>query len=115
MVCSIGALAGAAAALASLAEARSLWSTRPATHGFRGSHDDGYILKTAYLLGNGRLGAMPFGPPGAERLVVNVDSLWSGGPFESADYRGGNPLASKADALPAIRDQIWKNGTGGKM
>ncbi|KAL8346022.1 hypothetical protein RB598_000095 [Gaeumannomyces tritici] len=112
MVRSIGALAGAAAALAGLAEARSLWSTRPATHGSRGSHDDGYVLKTAYLLGNGRLGAMPFGPPGAERLVFNVDSLWSGGPFQSADYRGGNPVASKADALPAIRDQIWKNGTG---
>lgn len=24
---------------------------------------------------------MPFGAPGAEKLIVNVDSLWSGGPF----------------------------------
>ncbi|KLU90545.1 hypothetical protein MAPG_10398, partial [Magnaporthiopsis poae ATCC 64411] len=28
------------------------------------------------------------------------------------NYRGGNPSTSKAGALPAIREQIWKNGTG---
>ena len=27
---------------------------------------------------------MPFGPPGAEKVVINIDSLWSGGPFESS-------------------------------
>jgi hypothetical protein len=26
---------------------------------------------------------MSFGSPGAEKVVINVDSLWSGGPFES--------------------------------
>lgn len=26
--------------------------------------------------------AIPFGPPGAETLVLNLDSLWYGGPFE---------------------------------
>jgi alpha-L-fucosidase 2 len=56
---------------------------------------------------------MPYGPPGAEKLILNIDSLWSGGPFASAEYRGGNPTAPKAEALPAIREQIWQNGTGG--
>ena len=26
--------------------------------------------------------AMPFGNPGSESINLNVDSLWSGGPFE---------------------------------
>lgn len=28
--------------------------------------------------------AISFGPPGAEKLALNVDSLWSGGPFENS-------------------------------
>jgi hypothetical protein len=28
--------------------------------------------------------AMPFGFPGNEKVILNVDSLWSGGPFASA-------------------------------
>lgn len=28
--------------------------------------------------------AMPIGPPGHETLVLNVDSLWYGGPFETS-------------------------------
>ena len=27
---------------------------------------------------------MPVGPPGDEKLVLNVDSLWTGGPFEKS-------------------------------
>lgn len=27
---------------------------------------------------------MPFGSPGSEKIVINIDSLWSGGPY-SAD------------------------------
>ncbi len=34
----------------------------------------------ALPLGNGRLGAMVFGGIGVERLQLNEDSLWSGGP-----------------------------------
>ncbi|WP_239618280.1 glycoside hydrolase family 95 protein [Cohnella mopanensis] len=34
----------------------------------------------ALPIGNGRLGAMIFGDPGAERLQLNEDSLWYGGP-----------------------------------
>lgn len=28
--------------------------------------------------------AIPFGEPGAEKIALNIDSLWSGGPFESS-------------------------------
>jgi alpha-L-fucosidase 2 len=55
---------------------------------------------------------LPFGNPGHERLSLNVDSLWSGGPFENSSYNGGNPRSSVSSALPGIRDWIFKNGTG---
>lgn len=87
-----------------LANAKRLWSTIPAS-----SQD---IIRTAYPLGNGRLGAMPYGPPGFETINLNVDSLWSGGPFEVSNYTGGNPTESVASALPGNRDWIFQNGTG---
>jgi hypothetical protein len=27
---------------------------------------------------------MPFGSPGADQVNLNIDSLWSGGPFENS-------------------------------
>ena len=33
-----------------------------------------------YLLGNGALSAAVHGRPGTERLDLNLDTLWSGGP-----------------------------------
>lgn len=39
----------------------------------------------ALPVGGGRLGAMVFGGVGAERLQLNEDSLWSGGPQPNAD------------------------------
>ncbi|KAK3322900.1 Six-hairpin glycosidase-like protein [Apodospora peruviana] len=96
-----------------LVEGKSLWSSVPASHGSRNSPDkENYILKTAYPLGNGKLGAMPFGPPGSEKVVLNIDSLWSGGAFGSSDYRGGNPMTDKSGSLQSIRDEIFQNGTG---
>ncbi|KAF2025367.1 glycoside hydrolase family 95 protein-like protein [Setomelanomma holmii] len=88
----------------SWSQAKSLWSSSPAT-----ARD---IIRMAYPLGNGRLGAMPFGPAGSETLNLNVDSLWSGGPFEVSNYTGGNPIAAVAPALQGIRDWIFTNGTG---
>ncbi|KAI9166450.1 Alpha-fucosidase A [Paramyrothecium foliicola] len=104
---SIGLLA---LGLATLTEARTFWASEPATYGTR--DDAEYILKTAYPMGNGRLGAMQFGPPGAEKYNLNVDSLWSGGPFENSSYTGGNPTSPISDALPGIREWIFENGTG---
>jgi alpha-L-fucosidase 2 len=55
---------------------------------------------------------LPFGNPGHEKLGLNVDSLWSGGPFENSSYNGGNSRSPVSSALPGIRDWIFKNGTG---
>ncbi|KAF2756591.1 glycoside hydrolase family 95 protein-like protein [Pseudovirgaria hyperparasitica] len=85
-------------------EAKTLWSYSPA------SSED--IIRTAYPVGNGVLGAMAFGPAGAEKLVLNIDSLWSGGPFENSSYRGGNPSSPVSSSLDGIRDWIFQNGTG---
>ncbi|EDU43196.1 hypothetical protein PtrSN002B_009456 [Pyrenophora tritici-repentis] len=86
------------------ASGKTLWSTSPA--------DARDIYRTTYPLGNGRLGAMPVGPPAAETLTLNLDSLWSGGPFNISNYTGGNPHTLIASALPGIRDWIFTNGTG---
>ncbi|KAJ4371828.1 hypothetical protein N0V86_008382 [Didymella sp. IMI 355093] len=86
------------------ATAKSLWSTVPAN----GSD----IIRTAYPLGNGRLGALHHGGPLAEILTLNIDTLWSGGPFEVSNYTGGNPSSSISGNLTGIRDWIFTNGTG---
>ncbi len=71
------------AALALLAAAQEtahpdtvLWYDRPAA---RWSSE-------ALPLGNGRLGAMVFGGPDAERIQFNEDSLWTGDENPSGDY-----------------------------
>ncbi|KAJ5279841.1 alpha-fucosidase [Penicillium angulare] len=90
--------------LCNLSAAKRLWSKSPA------SFDS--IEQQAYPLGNGRLGFMPTGEPGAESINVNLDSLWSGGPFENKSYFGGNPTSDRSHFLPRIREEIFKNGTG---
>ncbi|THF75106.1 glycoside hydrolase family 95 protein [Cohnella fermenti] len=54
------------------------------------------VWTEALPVGNGRLGAMVFGGIETERLQLNEDSLWSGGP-----KIGTNPRAK--EALPAVR------------
>ncbi|GJC78151.1 alpha-fucosidase A [Colletotrichum liriopes] len=93
-----------------LSEARSLWSSVPATYGDTSA--DTYLLKAGYPIGNGKLGAIPFGPPHEEKVNLNIDSLWAGGPFEASNYTGGNPTETKYQALPEIRSTIFENGTG---
>lgn len=85
--------------------AKSLWSSKPATNYTS-------LLQHAYPIGNSRLAALPFGTPGREKLSLNRDSLWSGGPFANTSYNGGNPTHDKSHFLPGIRDWIWRNGTG---
>jgi alpha-L-fucosidase 2 len=53
----------------------------------------------ALPLGNGRLGAMLFGGVEKERLQLNEDTLWGGGPYDP-----NHPDA--LPALPAVRDLI---------
>ncbi|MGD0674516.1 MAG: glycoside hydrolase family 95 protein [Polyangiaceae bacterium] len=55
----------------------------------------------ALPIGTGRLGAMVFGGAGVERLQLNEETLWSGGP-----YVPNNPDA--LGALPAVRRLIFE-------
>jgi len=53
----------------------------------------------ALPVGNGRIGAMVFGGINLERLQLNEDTLWAGGPYNPA-----NPSAKAA--LPEIRQML---------
>ncbi|KAL0257222.1 hypothetical protein SLS55_008032 [Diplodia seriata] len=87
-----------------LVGAKVVWSSTPATF------TD--IIRQAFPVGNGKLGALPFSDGGVEKLSLNIDSLWSGGPFEASNYTGGNPTTAKYEYLAGIRDWVWQNGTG---
>lgn len=54
----------------------------------------------ALPVGNGRLGAMIFGGAAAERLQLNEDTLWTGGP-RSYDHPGA------AEVLPLLRELLF--------
>src|SRR5687768_9842709 len=47
----------------------------------------------ALPIGNGRLGAMVFGNIDTERLQLNEDTVWAGGPHDSSNTRGAAALA----------------------
>src|SRR6218665_706979 len=66
------------------ADTPTLWYERPASQWVE-----------ALPVGNGRLGAMVFGGIGQERIQLNEDTLWAGGPYNPA-----NPQARAA--LPEI-------------
>lgn len=67
----------------------TLWYRKPAA--------DWY---SALPIGNGRLGAMNFGGVEGERLQLNEDTLWTGGPYDP-----NNPEALAA--LPEVRKLIF--------
>ncbi|MDB6016373.1 MAG: Alpha/beta hydrolase fold-3 domain protein [Pedosphaera sp.] len=70
-------------------EPLSLWYSRP-----------GKAWTEAMPIGNGRLGAMIFGGVTRERLQLNEDTLWAGGPYNADNT---NALA----ALPEVRQLIF--------
>ncbi|HOU93817.1 MAG TPA: glycoside hydrolase N-terminal domain-containing protein, partial [Polyangiaceae bacterium] len=53
----------------------------------------------ALPIGDGRLGAMVFGDPSRERLALNEDTFWAGGPYDPA-------VPTAAAALPEARRRI---------
>lgn len=67
-----------------------LWYTKPS----------GNTWENALPIGNGRLGAMVYGNVDTERIQLNENTLWSGGP-----NRNDNPLA--LDSLTILRDLIF--------
>jgi alpha-L-fucosidase 2 len=54
----------------------------------------------ALPIGNGRLGAMVFGHVTSERIQLNEDTLWGGGPYDPV-----NPQAK--EALPQVRQMVF--------
>jgi alpha-L-fucosidase 2 len=56
----------------------------------------------ALPVGNGRLGAMVFGTVDQERLQLNEDTVWAGGPHDASNPRG-------AGALAEIRRLVFAN------
>lgn len=75
-------------------EPLSLWYRRPARQWVE-----------ALAIGNGRLGAMIFGGVTRERLQLNEDTLWAGGPYDP-----NNPQALAA--LPEARRLIFEGQYG---
>ena len=69
---------------------RFLWYETPAEN-----------WEEALPVGNGRLGAMVFGNYGEERVQLNEETYWSGGPYSTV-VEGG------ADALPEIQKLIFE-------
>jgi len=70
-------------------EPLSLWYRQPAR-----------AWTEALPIGNGRLGAMVFGHVTSERIQLNEDTLWGGGPYDPV-----NPQAK--DALPQVRQMVF--------
>ncbi|WP_061293548.1 glycosyl hydrolase family 95 catalytic domain-containing protein [Herbidospora cretacea] len=56
----------------------------------------------ALPIGNGRLGAMVFGNVDTERLQLNEDTVWAGGPYDQSNTRG-------AGSLSQIRQLVFQN------
>ena len=59
----------------------------------------------ALPLGNGRIGAMCFGGLGTDRIGLNDETLWSGGP-ETARLLSAPLGATGAEAVQAVRDAL---------
>jgi len=77
--------------LAPGAAATTLWYAQPATKWVE-----------ALPVGNGRLGAMVFGGTASERINLNEQTIWTGGPYDPS--RTGGP-----EALPEIRRLVFAN------
>jgi len=60
----------------------------------------------ALAVGNGRLGAMVFGRTDEERIQLNEDTLWGGGPYDPS-----HPDALKA--LPEVRKLVFEGNYRG--
>ncbi|MGW1024199.1 glycoside hydrolase family 95 protein [Streptomyces sp. NPDC002577] len=72
-----------------------LWYRRPA---------DGF--PQALALGNGSLGAMVLGGTAHERVDLNVDTLWSGGPGDHNDYHAAQHLHALRRAVLDDHDHL---------
>ncbi|HSA95766.1 MAG TPA: glycoside hydrolase family 95 protein [Acidobacteriota bacterium] len=67
-----------------------VWASRPADK-----------WENAFPVGNGRLGAMVFGRTGEERIQLNEETYWTGGPYSTV-VKGG------AKVLPEIQRLVFE-------
>lgn len=70
-----------------------LWYQKPA-----------HSWNEALPLGNGHLGAMIMGEPAAERILLNVDTLWTGGPIKTQPTTTDDVLSEIRDLILEERD-----------
>ncbi|WP_034386682.1 glycoside hydrolase N-terminal domain-containing protein, partial [Herbidospora cretacea] len=56
----------------------------------------------ALPIGNGRLGAMVYGNVDVERLQLNEDTVWAGGPYDQSSGRNSGSLSQ-------IRNLVFQN------
>lgn len=75
---------------ASASQEHKLWYDKPAQ-----------VWTEALPLGNGRLGAMVYGNPGAEQIQLNEETIWAGQPNNNA-----NPDA--LEWIPKIRQLVFE-------
>lgn len=75
-----------------------------------------HVWNEALPLGNGRIGAMVFGAPGMERIELNEETYWAGGPHRQT-VDGLRPLIDEArrrilagDAKGAYDEFVRKTG-----
>ncbi|NQU23643.1 MAG: glycoside hydrolase family 95 protein [Candidatus Nealsonbacteria bacterium] len=96
LVCSAACVDTASSADSSTpkADATVLWYRQPAE-----------IWSEAVPLGNGRLGAMVFGTPAKERILLNEETVWTGGPYQPA-------AVDAAKHLPEIRRLVFEGQYG---
>lgn len=80
----------ASASVASATDGNVLWYDKPAA-----------MWTEALPIGNGRLGAMVYGTPAADRLQLNEETIWAGRPNNNA-----NPEAR--EYLPKVRELVWQ-------
>ena len=66
-----------------------LWYDRPAA-----------VFEEALPLGNGRIGAMVFGGPASDRIMLNESTLWTGGPDRSGREPGGGRVPAQGPPGP---------------
>jgi len=59
------------------------------------------VWEEALPIGNGRLGAMVFGGPAADRIQFNEETLWAGQPHDYS-HEGAN------SSLQVIRELLWE-------
>ncbi|KAF9451559.1 glycoside hydrolase family 95 protein [Macrolepiota fuliginosa MF-IS2] len=77
----------------------------------------GVIWSREWLpVGNGYLAATTPGGTTQETVQLNIESLWSGGPFADPNYNGGNKQPSERDAMAGalrdIRQSVFQSPTG---